>query len=72
VLIANWINLAAGLPPFVLSVENAISYFAPSTVIKQFVSRSTWRGRSRLPKYRKSFRAFWQQQVEFKYLQAPR
>ena len=35
-LIANWINLHAGYPPFVLTVDNAIDYFAPSAAIKQF------------------------------------
>jgi len=67
-LIASWINLYAGLPPFVLSVENALKYFAPSAEIKQFADRSTWRGRRRIPKYRKSFRVFWEHLVERKYL----
>jgi hypothetical protein len=58
-LIASWINLHAGYPPFVLSVDNALTYFASSAEIKQFADKSTWRGRRRLPKYRKSFRAFW-------------
>jgi hypothetical protein len=67
-LIASWINLYAGYPPFVLSVDNAIDYFAPSAAIKQFANRSTWRGRQQLPKYRKSFRAFWEQHVNAKYV----
>jgi hypothetical protein len=67
-LIASWINLYAGYPPFVLSPENAIDYFAPSAAIKQFANRSTWRGRQQLPKYRKSFRNFWEQHVEKKYV----
>ena len=67
-LIASWINLAAGYPPFVLSVDNAVDYFAPSAAIKQFANRSTWRGRQQLPKYRKSFRAFWEQHVDDKYV----
>jgi hypothetical protein len=70
-LIASWINLAADRPPFVLSVENAIAYFAPSAEIKHFADRSTWRGRARLPKYRKAFAEFWQQHVEAKYLLPP-
>ena len=69
-LIASWINLHAGLPPFVLSVENALAYFAPSAEIKQFADRSTWRGRRHLPKYRKSFRVFWEHHVETKYVLA--
>jgi hypothetical protein len=67
-LIASWINLAADRPPFVLSGDNAIAYFAPSAEIKNFADRSTWRGRARLPKYRKAFSEFWQQHVEEKYL----
>jgi len=69
-LIASWINLNAGLPPFVLSVENALAYFAPSAEIKRFADKSTWRGRRRLPKYRKSFREFWEQHVDRKYVLA--
>jgi hypothetical protein len=67
-LIASWVNLYAGLPPFVLSVQNALAYFAPSAEIKQFADRSTWRGRQHLPKYRKSFRVFWEQHCERRFV----
>jgi hypothetical protein len=67
-LIADWINVYYGLPPFVLSVENAIAYFAPSAEIKSFADKSSWRGRARLPKYRKSFLAFWQRHIDSRYL----
>jgi hypothetical protein len=67
-LIASWINLRAGLPPFVLSARNAIAYFAPSAEIKLFADKTTWRGRQRLPKYRNSFRVFWEQHVESSYV----
>jgi hypothetical protein len=70
-LIASWINLYVGLPPFVLSVDNTLAYFAPSAEIKQFADRSTWRGRRRIPKFRKSFRVFWKHLVERKYLLDP-
>ena len=69
-LIASWINLYAGYPPFVLSVDNAVEYFAPSAAIKQFADKSTWRGRRQLPKYRKSFRAFWEGHVDARYVRA--
>jgi hypothetical protein len=69
-LIASWINLYAGYAPFVLSVDNAVAYFAPSAEIKLFADRSTWRGLARLPKYRKSFRRFWERHVEPKYILA--
>jgi hypothetical protein len=67
-LIADWISVYHGFPPFVLSVENAISYFAPSAEIKSFADKSTWRGRARLPKYRKSFLAFWESHIDSQYL----
>jgi hypothetical protein len=67
-LIANWINLYNGFPPFVLSVENAIAYFAPSAEIKRFVNKSTWRGQAQLPKYRKSFLTFWESHIDDHYL----
>jgi hypothetical protein len=67
-LIASWINMHAGFPPFVLSVDNAIAYFGPSAEIKRFADKSTWRGRARLPKYRKSFREFWERHVEARYV----
>jgi hypothetical protein len=67
-LIASWINLSAGYAPFVLSVDNAVAYFAPSAEIKRFADRSTWRGMARLPKFRKSFRHFWEAHVEDKYV----
>ncbi len=67
-LIANWITVYNGFPPFVLSVENAIAYFAPSAEIKSFANKSTWRGQAQLPKYRKSFLAFWESHIDSQYL----
>jgi hypothetical protein len=67
-LIACWINLHAGYPPFVLSVDNALAYFAASAEIKQLADKSTWRGRRHIPGYRKSFRAFWEQMVNPRYV----
>ena len=67
-LIANWISVYHGFAPFVLSVDNAIAYFAPSAEIKSFADKSTWRGRARLPKYRKSFLTFWERHIDGQYL----
>jgi hypothetical protein len=67
-LIANWITVYNGFPPFVLSVENAIAYFAPSAEIKSFALKSTWRGQNQLPKYRKSFLAFWESHIDNQFL----
>lgn len=67
-LIADWITVYYGFPPFVLSVDNAIAYFAPSAEIKSFANKSTWRGQARLPKYRKSFLQFWEHHLDRRYL----
>jgi hypothetical protein len=67
-LIADWISAYHGFPPFVLSAENAIAYFAPSAEIKKFANKSTWRGQAQLPKYRKSFLAFWESHIDSRYL----
>lgn len=67
-LIADWITVYHGFPPFVLSVDNAIAYFSPSAEIKSFADKSTWRGRARLPKYRKSFLTFWERHIDSQYL----
>jgi hypothetical protein len=67
-IIASWVNLYNNQPPFILSLDNAISYFAPSSEIKKFTDKSTWRGRWKLPKYRKSFSKFWKSNIEEKYV----
>ena len=67
-LISSWINMYYGYPPFVLSPKNAIPYFKPSAEIKKFADKSTWRGRSRLPKYRKSFKDFWEKYIDWNYV----
>jgi len=69
-LISNWISMYYGHPPFVLSVETAVAYFKPSKDIKRFADKSSWRGRARLPKYRTSFKKFWEQNIDDKYVEA--
>lgn len=58
-IVSSWINLVHGRPPFVLTVENALSFFKPAQQIKQFDKSSTWRSLTKLPKYKKSFKEFW-------------
>ncbi len=58
-IVSSWINLVNNRPPFVLTVENAISFFKPAQEIKQFDKTSRWRSLTKLPKYKKSFREFW-------------
>ncbi len=68
-LISNWVSMYYGHPPFVLSVDNAIAYFTPSKEIKRFADKSTWRGRARLPKYRASFKKFWEKNIDYKFVE---
>lgn len=66
-LIASGILLQNGCPPFVLTRQNAIAYFNPSSEIK-FTDKRTIRGKLRLPKYRRAFREFLQQNVNQAYV----
>jgi hypothetical protein len=68
-IISSWISMYHGHPPFVLSVDNAIAYFKPSAEIKKFADKSTWRGRSRLPKYQQCFKEFWEANIDFRYVE---
>jgi hypothetical protein len=66
-LIASGILLQNGRPPFVLTRQNALAYFNPSSEIK-FTDKRTIRGTLRLPKYRTEFRDFLQQNVNQAYV----
>jgi hypothetical protein len=66
-LIASGILLQSGCPPFVLTRQNAVAYFNPSSEIK-FTDKRTVRGKLRLPKYRRAFRDFLQQNVSPKFV----
>jgi len=67
-LIASWICAREGAAPFVLSRDNAIAYFGPSAEIKNLDAKSSWRGRRKLPKYKKTFRAFWEAHSDPRFL----
>jgi hypothetical protein len=69
-LIASGILLQTGCAPFVLTPRNAIAYFNPSSEIK-FTDKRSIRGRLRLPKYRRQFREFFQQNVSLKFVRLP-
>jgi len=62
-LIASGILLQNGCPPFVLTRQNAVAYFNPSSEIK-FTDKRTIRGKLRLPKYSRKFREFLQRNVD--------
>lgn len=67
-LIASGILLQNGFPPFVLTRENAVAYFDPSSEIK-FTDKRTTHGKLRLPRYRREFRDFLQQNVNEAFVQ---
>ena len=66
-LIASGILLQNGCPPFVLTRQNAVAYFNPSSEIK-FADKRTIRGKLRLPKYQHEFRKFLQQNINQAYV----
>jgi hypothetical protein len=66
-LIASGILLQSGCPPFVLSRQNAVAYFNPSSEIK-FTDKRTVRGKLRLPKYQQNFREFLERNVNQTYM----
>jgi hypothetical protein len=66
-LIASGILLQSGCPPFVLSRQNAVAYFNPSSEIK-FTDKRTVRGKLRLPKYQQNFREFLERNVNQTYV----
>jgi hypothetical protein len=66
-LIASGILLQNGCPPFVLTRQNSVAYFNPSSEIK-FTDKRTIRGKLRLPKYQRDFREFLQQNVNQAYV----
>ncbi len=66
-LIASGILLQNDCPPFVLTQQNAIAYFNPSSEIK-FTDKRTIHGKLRLPKYQRAFREFLSQNVSQAYV----
>ena len=66
-LIASGILLQNGRPPFVLTRQNAVAYFNPSSKIK-FTDKRTIGGKLRLPKYQRDFREFLQRNVNPAYV----
>ncbi len=66
-LIASGILLQNGCPPFVLTRQNAVAYFNPSSEIK-FTDKRTIKGKLRLPKYQQDFREFLRRNVNEAYV----
>jgi hypothetical protein len=70
VLLASYMLLRGGKPPFVLTVENAVAYFEPSTVIRN-TSKLGLMALFRLPGINKRFARFLEDQANPRYLLAP-
>jgi hypothetical protein len=66
-IIASWINLVNEKPPFVLTVENAVSFFKPALEIKNFNKKSLWRSITKLPKYKQEFKTFWKNHCDMSF-----
>ena len=56
-LIASYLLMREGLPPFVLTVDNATAFFNPSTVIRNFPKHGM-KALFQLPKIKKKYAAF--------------
>ena len=67
-IISSWINLAHDKPPFVLTVENALTSFEPAQMIKKINKQSTWRSLTKLPKYKADFRKFWKDHCDMRFV----
>lgn len=67
-IVASWVNLIHRNPPFVLTVDNAVSFFAPAQEIKKFDQRTAWRSMTKLPKYKKAFKAFWKDNCDMRFV----
>lgn len=66
-LLASYLLLRAGKPPFVLTVDNAVAFFEPSTVIRN-TSKLGPMGLFRLPGIKKRFAKFLEGQADERYL----
>lgn len=69
-LLASYVLMRAGKPPFVLTVENAVAYFDPSTVIRNTRKLGPM-ALFRLPGINKRFARFLEDQADSRFLLAP-
>jgi len=65
---ASCINLENNKPPFILTVDNALSFFRPAQEIKKFNKRSVWRSLTKLPKYKSDFKMFWKKNCDMEFV----
>jgi hypothetical protein len=66
-LVMSYILVRSERPPFVLSVDNATAFFNPSTLIRNTPKKSVVM-LYRLPKIKKKFAAFLQEEADAAYL----
>lgn len=66
-LIMSYLLAREGEPPFVLTVENARAYFTPSTLIRE-TKKHSLAMLVRMPKLRKRFARFLQEQADERFL----
>lgn len=70
-LVVSCILVREGFPPFVLSVDNAQSYFDPSTLITK-TKKTALSILFRIPKLKNEFAAFLREKADDRYLLRPR
>lgn len=66
-LIASFLLVREGLPPFVLSTDNAVGFFNPASVIRR-VPKNGLSALFRLPKIKKKYAAFLEDHASPKFL----
>lgn len=66
-LIASFILMREGLPPFVLSVENMVAFFNPASVIRR-MPKTGLIALFQIPKIKKKYAAFLEEQSSPKFL----
>jgi hypothetical protein len=71
-IILNYLLFNEDVPPFVLSVENALEYFNPSTKIKFSSKQNMFDNIAAVPGYEKEFRHMLEKYVDSKYVRERR
>lgn len=70
-LIMSYILLRAGLPPFVLTLDNAVEYFNPSAVVRKTAKKNPT-ALFKLPKIKARYAEFLEANADRRYLLEPR
>lgn len=70
-LVASYILVQEGLPPFVLTPKNAVAYFNPSTLIKYLHKEKFLDRQYHLKRYRRDFQEFLEGTLERRFRRSP-